>query len=185
MQHQLIVTFLGTDRSGIFSEIASLVAEVQCNILDSRQAVYGTEFSLTMIIEGSHSAITKAECMLPAFCQRHHLLSMMKRTKHHVKQNLEHLFDVEFSGPDHAGLIRSVTRFFADRGASISAFRQRTYLDQDKHLHMRCKFVVTIEDSVDFEELEHALLSLFSTLNVSGKVTDKFRKEQHEDSPSW
>lgn len=185
MQHQLIVTFLGTDRSGIFSEIAALVAESQCNILDSRQAVYGTEFSLTMIVEGSHSAITKAECMLPAFCQKHQLLSMMKRTKHHVKQNLEHLFDVSFSGPDNAGLIRSVTRFFADRSASISAFRQQTFLDPHGHQQMRCKFVVTIEDSVDFAELEKALMSLFVELNVSGKVTDKIRKEQHEDTPSW
>ncbi|MEC7082918.1 MAG: ACT domain-containing protein, partial [Pseudomonadota bacterium] len=51
-KHQLIVTILGTDKSGILSEIATTVSEAQCNILDSRQAIYGKEFSLTMIIEG-------------------------------------------------------------------------------------------------------------------------------------
>ena len=48
-QQQLIVTILGSDKTGILSEIASTVSEAQCNILDSRQAIYGQEFSLTMI----------------------------------------------------------------------------------------------------------------------------------------
>ena len=64
-QQQLIVTILGSDKTGILSEIASTVSEAQCNILDSRQAIYGQEFSLTMILEGSQSAITRAECAVP------------------------------------------------------------------------------------------------------------------------
>ena len=109
-KHQLIVTILGTDNTGILSEIATTVSEAQCNILDSRQAIYGKEFSLTMIIEGTQSAITKAECFLPALFQRLNLLSMMKRTSHHEKQNLAHLFNVEFSGEDAAGIRHILNR---------------------------------------------------------------------------
>ena len=112
-KHQLIVTIVGTDKSGILSEIATSVAEAQCNILDSRQAIYGREFSLTMIIEGTQSAITKAECTLPALFQRLDLLSMRKRTSHHEKQNLANLLNVEFSGEDTAGLIKAVTGFLS------------------------------------------------------------------------
>lgn len=174
MSHQLIVTILGTDKSGILSEIAGAVSEAHCNILDSRQAIYGKEFSLTMIVEGSHQAITRAECAIPPLCQRLDLLSMMKRTSQHAKQNLEHLFDVEFSGVDHAGLLKSVTGFFAQRDASISAFRQRTFSDkQTKQEMMRCKFVVNIPFNTDFAELETALMALFDSLNVTGKVIDK------------
>ena len=97
-KHQLIVTILGTDKTGILSELASTVSEAQCNILDSRQAIYGKEFSLTMILEGSQPAITKAECLIPPVCQRLDLLSMMKRTSHHAKQNLEHLFQRHLPG---------------------------------------------------------------------------------------
>jgi len=173
-QQQLIVTILGTDKPGILSEIASTVSEAHCNILDSRQAIYGKEFSLTMILEGNQSAITKAECALPPLCQRLDLLSMMKRTSHHEKQNLEHLFHVEFSGEDTAGLIKSVTGFFAQRNASISAFRQTTFKkgNTDKET-MRCKFVVNIPNSEDCNTLEPELMTLFSNLNVTGKVVDK------------
>jgi glycine cleavage system transcriptional repressor len=185
-QHQLIVTILGTDKSGILSEIAAAVSEAQCNILDSRQAIYGRDFSLTMILEGTQPAITKAECMLPPVCQRLDLLSMMKRTSHHAKQNLEHLFHVEFSGADTAGLIKSVTGFFAERNATISAFRQKTFKHEDAEKEsMKCKFVVNMAASEDFDALVADLMSLFDKLNVTGKVIDKLIKDPNENVTSW
>jgi len=185
-QHQLIVTILGTDKNGILSAIAAAVSEAQCNILDSRQAIYGKEFSLTMILEGSQPAITKAECVLPAVCQQFDLLSMMKRTSHHAKQNLEHLFHVEFSGEDTSGLIKSVTGFFAERNASISAFRQTTFKNANcDNEAMRCKFVVNMPAGEDFAALEAELMALFTVLNVTGKVVDKHKKDPNEDTASW
>ncbi|WP_334015915.1 glycine cleavage system protein R [Alteromonas sp. S167] len=185
-KQQLIVTILGTDKSGILSEIATTVSEAQCNILDSRQAIYGKEFSLTMIIEGTQSAITKAECILPSVFQRLDLLSMMKRTSHHEKQNLEHLFSVEFSGEDAAGLIKAVTGFFAQRHATISAFRQRTFKDKTTGKDsMRCKFVVSLPASDNLDALEPDLISLFDSLNVTGKVIDKQKKDPNENATSW
>lgn len=185
-KHQLIVTILGTDSSGILSEIASTVSEAQCNILDSRQAIYGQEFSLTMILEGTQPAITKAECTIPPLCQRLDLLSMMKRTSHHAKQNLAHLIDVEFSGKDTAGQIKAVTGFFAERQGSISAFRQRTFTDKSSGQEMmRCKFVVNVPDTVDFSELEASLNALFESLHVTGKVVDKHNKDLNENVTSW
>ena len=185
-KHQLIVTILGTDKSGILSEIATTVSEAQCNILDSRQAIYGKEFSLTMIIEGTQSAVTKAECVLPPLFQRLDLLSMMKRTSHHEKQNLAHLFNVEFSGEDAAGLIKAVTGFFANRHAMISAFRQRTFKDKDTGKdNMRCKFVVSLPSDENVDALESDLMSLFDSLNVTGKVIDKHKKDPNENVTSW
>lgn len=176
MRHQLIVNILGTDQDGILSEIASAVSEVQCNILDSRQAIYGRDFSLTMIIEGSHQSVTRAELTLPSKCQQLGLLAMIKRTSHHEKQNLNRLYDVEFEGTDNPGLLQSVTAFFAKRKISISAFRQRTYADKQYDLPMvSSKFVVSVPDEVDFDEMQASLQQLFTSLNLTGKVSDKHK----------
>ena len=85
MKQQLIAVILGTDQVGILSDIATLVSESDCNILDSRHAIYGQEFSLTMIIEGTHNAITRVELSIPEMCQRRDLLSILKRTREHTK----------------------------------------------------------------------------------------------------
>ena len=147
MKHQLIVTILGTDKVGILSHIASAVSETSCNILDSRQGIYGQDFSLTMILEGNQSSITKAELKIPQLCQQFDLLSMMKRTKQHCKQNLEHLVDIQVSGEDTVGVIQKITSFLAQHEVAVNAFRQKTYTDEKTQKEMmKCKLVASMPD---------------------------------------
>jgi glycine cleavage system transcriptional repressor len=174
MQQQLIITILGSDQFGVLSTLADTVSGVGCNILDSRQAIYGQDFSLTMIIEGSQSAITQAECLLPQTCQKHNLLSMMKRTKKHCKQNLEHLADVVIRGESTPGLIDQITDFFKQRNISVSAFRLK-FLDKDENdaaneKPMKCKMVISIPHELEVEKIEHALQALLQPLNLLGSI---------------
>jgi glycine cleavage system transcriptional repressor len=174
MTQQLIITILGSDQFGVLSKLADTVSGVGCNILDSRQAVYGQDFSLTMIIEGSQSAITQAECLLPQTCQKHNLLSMMKRTKKHCKQNLEHLADVIIHGESTPGLIDQITDFFKQHNISVSAFRLK-FLDKDENNtvsdnRMKCKMVISIPHDLEVEKIEHALQELLHPLNLEASI---------------
>ena len=174
MQQQLIITILGSAQLGVLSTLADTVSGVGCDILDSRQADYGQDFSLTMIIEGSQSAITQAECLLPQTCQKHNLLSMMKRTKKHCKQNLEHLADVIINGESTPGLIDQITDFFKQRNISVSAFRLK-FLDKDENdsvsdKQMKCKMVISIPHELEVEIIEHALQELLHPLNLEGSI---------------
>jgi glycine cleavage system transcriptional repressor len=174
MPQQLIINILGSDQSGVLSKLADTVAGVGCNILDSRQAIYGEDFSLTMIIEGSQSAITQAECRLPQTCQKHNLLSMMKRTKKHCKQNLEHLADVIVLGESTPGLIDQITAFFNQYSISVSAFRLK-FLEPDEnqsadHKPMKCKMVISVPHELEVEKIEIALQALLQPLNLQGSI---------------
>jgi glycine cleavage system transcriptional repressor len=174
MTQQLIITILGSDQFGVLSKLADTVSGVGCNILDSRQAVYGQDFSLTMIIEGSQSAITQAECLLPQTCQKHNLLSMMKRTKKHCKQNLEHLADVIIHGESTPGLIDHITAFFKQHNISVSAFRLK-FLDNNENDSaidnpMKCKMVISIPHELEVEKIESALQQLLQPLNLEASI---------------
>ncbi|HAU93002.1 MAG TPA: glycine cleavage system transcriptional repressor [Alteromonas sp.] len=176
MKQQLIAVILGTDQVGILSDIATLVSESDCNILDSRHAIYGQEFSLTMIIEGTHNAITRVELSIPEMCQRRDLLSILKRTREHTKQNLTHLYDVEFNGVDNPGQIQAITRFFADQQVSISAFRQTTSVDDETgDKMMRFKLVVNIPDDVAMPEFRYNLNLLCQVLHLTSNIIDKHK----------
>lgn len=174
MTQQLIITILGSDQFGVLSTLADTVSGVGCNILDSRQAIYGQDFSLTMIIEGSQSAITQAECLLPLTCQKHNLLSMMKRTKKHCKQNLEHLADVIIHGESTPGLIDQITDFFKQRNIAVSAFRLKFLYKDEKDStsdkSMKCKMVISIPHELEVEKIELALQELLQPLNLLGSI---------------
>lgn len=171
MKHQLIVTILGTDKIGILSTLAATVGACNCNILDSRQAVYGQDFSLTMILEGIQSAIIKAELQIPQVCQQHELLSMMKRTKQHLRQDLAYLADVEVSGVDFLGVIKEITAFFDSVDITITAFRQQTNTDPQSGLEMmRCKMVVSMSNDTDLAKLEAEFAAKLNELNLQGTI---------------
>lgn len=173
MKQQLIVTIMGGNNVGILSELANTVSASGCNILDSRQAIYGQDFSLTMILEGSQSEITKAELKLPQTCQNHDLLSMMKRTKRHCKQNLEHLIDVEISGDDIPGVIHKVSTLLAKFDAAISALRQKTFTDQDSQKEkMKVKFVASMPLEGDMAGLTIQFKQLLDSLQLDGKISE-------------
>jgi glycine cleavage system transcriptional repressor len=174
MTQQLIITILGAVQLGVLSKLADTVSGVGCNILDSRQAVYGQDFSLTMIIEGSQSAITQAECLLPQTCQQYNLLSMMKRTTKHCKQNLEHIADVIIKGASTPGLIDQTTDFFKKYNISVSAFRLKYLTPEDnapsETKQMKCKMVISIPHDVDVNQINQAFQILLSPLNLLGSI---------------
>jgi glycine cleavage system transcriptional repressor len=171
MTQQLIITILGADEFGMLSTLADTVCEAGCNILDSRQAVYGQDFSLTMIIEGSQSAILQAELAIPITCQKHDLLSMMKRTKKHCKQNLETLADVVICGVSTMGVIKQITKFFSHHKMSVSAFRLKTHEQAEYESElMKCKMVVSMPHDIEIEDIDVHFQTLLSELDLVGSI---------------
>ena len=174
MSQQLVVTILGTDKFGMLSAIADTVCDVGCNILDSRQGVFGQDFSLTMIIEGSQAAIANAEFAIPQTCHKLELLCLLKRTKKHCKQNLEHIADVVIKGENANGVIKKITGFFARYTISVSAFRLKTLKDPNEPNasadQMTCKMVVSIPHNISVEEVEDAFQNLLQELNLQGSI---------------
>lgn len=174
MSQQLIINFLGEDKPGLLSAIATSVNDASCNILDSRQAIFGQELSLTMIVEGTQAAITRFELTIPILCQSLDLLAMMKRTKHHEKQHLAHLINIEFSGKDIQGLLGDVTVFFHEQHASISALRQKTFTNPEtKQECVRCKIVLTVPDAVAIKEFIAHTTTFLTSLSLDATITDK------------
>jgi glycine cleavage system transcriptional repressor len=174
MSQQLVVTILGADKFGMLSAIVDTVCDVGCNILDSRQAVFGQDFSLTMIIEGSQAAIANAEFAIPHTCHKLELLCLLKRTKRHNKQNLEHIADIIIKGENANGVIKKITSFFAQFTISVSAFRLKTSKNSDQLSmgpeQMTCKMVVSIPHSISVEEVENAFQNLLLALNLQGSI---------------
>ncbi|BDX06673.1 glycine cleavage system protein R [Planctobacterium marinum] len=173
MKHQLIVTFLGADKAGILGEIASLACSLNCNILDSRLAHYGQDFSFNMILEGSLPAITKAELNLPSLAHKLDLLCMVKRTKHHTKQHLVHLADVEFNGCDAVGIIKDMATLFTHHGIHINAFRQKTVEVTPEEVRVECKMVVSMPQELSIETIEPLYNDFIEQHNLQGSFKEK------------
>ncbi|CCQ11665.1 Glycine cleavage system transcriptional antiactivator GcvR [Pseudoalteromonas luteoviolacea B = ATCC 29581] len=162
---QLVLTAIGEDRPGIVSELTKLVSDCHCNIIDSRIAILGNEFTFIMLLAGDMAAICRVEHLLPCKGMELGLLTMMKRTSSHIRGEYSAGYTLEYHGVDTPGTLSKFTGFFAQQNISICSLKSDTF-DENGQLMMRCEIEVNIPVDVDTDEFKMKFEDLSRTLNV-------------------
>jgi glycine cleavage system transcriptional repressor len=184
MQEQLIINILGKSSTLTLSTITACISDHTCNILDSRHAQYGTDFSLTMIVSGSQKIITLLEIDLSSLCVNNDLLCMMKRTTGHQKQNIDKVIYLSFVGRDSSGVIHKVMQGLALFEVSVNALRQGTSMQNNASV-LECKMILTTPKTTDLAAFDAHIKSLLHGLGLHGKVSHNPIKENNEYTDSW
>lgn len=173
MSQHLVITAVGSDRSGICNQVVHLVTQSGCNIVDSRIALFGNEFTLLMLAAGSTSQITRVETTLPVLGQEHGLITMMKRTSPH--QELPHSYTIEvfIESDDKKGLTEQFTQFFADRSIGLASLSAKTIdkakVSSDNNL-FQIAITATVEAEYNLMQLQEEFNQLCTTLSVQGSL---------------
>lgn len=165
MTHYLVFTALGTDRTGIVSEITKLTSEFGCNIDDSRMAILGNEFTLVMLLSGRKSAINQIESRLPLLAHSLQLLTIIKRTTQPEKVIIRECLEVELNGKDSKGILKQVTRFFAMRNIDLTSIK--TITDAKTNI-ITTSLLINLSEQINKQQLEDEFQQLCSTLAVIG-----------------
>ncbi|HAS5891694.1 TPA: glycine cleavage system protein R [Vibrio cholerae] len=173
MTQHLVITAVGTDRPGICNEVVRLVTQAGCNIIDSRIAMFGKEFTLLMLISGSPSNITRVETTLPLLGQQHDLITMMKRTSPHDHQTHAYTVEVYVESDDKLGLTEKFTQFFAQRQIGMASLSAQT-ISKDKLYSEQNQFHIAISARVDsgcnLMQLQEEFDALCTALDVQGSL---------------
>ena len=167
MPQYLVLTAMGSDRTGCVSELTKLASECECNILDSRMALFGSEFSFIMLLTGDSRAINKIEARLPKLAHSLDLITMMKRTSGHRTFDLVKHYQAEYSGIDQPGILKSMTAFFATRKRDISSLKSAI---DPKNNHMSANILFALTEKISFDQLERDFLELCQQTGVQGCI---------------
>jgi len=167
MSQYLVLTAMGSDRTGCVSELTKLASECGCNILDSRMAIFGLEFTFIMLLNGSSMSINKIEARIPVIAHDLDLITMMKRTSGHKSYDLTQHYQADYAGIDQPGILKSMTAFFATRNIDISSLK--SYIDP-KTNHMSASILFALTKSVSIDELETSFIQLCEQVSVQGCI---------------
>ena len=166
MSNHLVVTAMGSDRPGIVSKFARLASECDCDIVDSRMALFGNEFTLIMMLSGSWASITKMETQLPALSVELELMTVMKRTSKHTAQNYISRLQVTFTGQDQRGTMRKITQFLADRSLDLAAVRSHAEEDAQGNPSQHVFLTINVPEKVELDKLETSINELASEMSL-------------------
>ncbi len=172
IQH-MVITAVGADRPGICNEVVGLVTQSGCNIVDSRIAMFGSEFTLIMLVSGNSNALAKVETTLPFLGQQHDLITMMKRTAKHEQMSNVYTIEVFIESDDRVGLTEKFTQFFAEKGIGLSSLSAQT-IEKTKIQHDADQFHIAItasvDDSFNLMQLQEEFNTLCEHLQVQGSL---------------
>lgn len=159
---------MGADRTGCVSELTNLASECECNILDSRMAIFGKEFTFIMLLQGEARAINQIEAKLPKVAIELELITMMKRTSGYCTLETKQQYLAEYTGIDQPGILKSMTAFFAHRNIDISSLKS----DIDPITNnMSASIQFTINDDSSVDAIEGDFLEVCQQIDVQGCIT--------------
>ncbi|NVD07172.1 glycine cleavage system protein R [Vibrio sp. JPW-9-11-11] len=173
MTQHLVITAVGTDRPGVCNQVVHLVTQSGCNIVDSRIALFGNEFTLIMLLSGTNAAATRVETTLPLLGQEHDLITIMKRTSPHAHLNHTYTLEVFVESEDKPGLTEKFTNFFAEKEIGLSSLSAQT-IDKGKVDSQSDQFHIAITATVESEcnlmQLQEEFDTLCRSLAVHGSL---------------
>tara|TARA_R110001583_G_scaffold3967_8_gene23926 strand:+ start:5788 stop:6315 length:528 start_codon:yes stop_codon:yes gene_type:complete len=169
MSQYLVLTAMGSDRTGCVSELTKLASECGCNILDSRMAIFGLEFTFIMLLNGDNRAINKLEVRLPMVAHSLDLITMMKRTSGHKTYDLVKHYHAEYSGIDQPGILKTMTAFFATRKIDISSLKSEI---DPKTNNMSASISFALTQKISINDIEKDFFELCEQIAVQGCIKE-------------
>ena len=162
MTNYLVVTAIGTDRPGIVNELTKLVTNADCNIVDSRMAVFGNECTLILLLSGQWNAITHFETALSAKSAQLELITLMKRTSEHQLVKYSHSLSINLQGNDAPDCAVKFTEYLTKHTIDLAGLRTEAK-DGYQHIEM----IVNIPQHVDVTNFKNDFNQLAHDLNLT------------------
>lgn len=170
-QQYLVITALGKDRSGIVNTITRLVSECDCNIEDSRLAMFGEEFTFIMMLSGKWNSITMLESILPLKGAELDLLIVMKRTRCIETTYYPSTAVVKVVVNDAPEIVEQFTNLFTTQQCNIAELMSKTHLVDDG-LPPQLEVQITAHNPMDDNGgvIIHKFEQLCTTLHAQGSI---------------
>lgn len=166
MTQNLVITALGSNSPGIVHKLIGHVSNCGCNIVDSKLAIFGNEFTLIMLLSGEWNAMIQLESSLPLKSQELDLITMMKRTERHEPISYDHTIEVEITIPDATGIIEKFTLFFTNNNLNLAGLRSEIIVDAGSPDILKANFTLNTTFDCDLVILESELSGLCTILHA-------------------
>jgi glycine cleavage system transcriptional repressor len=123
--HELAITVIGPDRTGIVADVAEALAGVGANLTDSTMTRLRGHFAMTLICAGSPE-VDDVEAGLASLTSDGSLLATVRKVSADTEpEPTGGHYVVSVHGADRLGIVATVTRAIAEFGGNITDLTTR------------------------------------------------------------
>ncbi len=167
MTQLIVLSIIGTDRTGIVQEISKVILECGGNIEESRMTALGAEFAMLMLISGNWHTLTKLESGLDKLTEDGSLTINLKKTGQPASRNDCMPYAVDVVCLDHPGVVFGLANFFAARNIEIAELATRQYAAAHTGAPMfAVQMNINVPGSINLSQLRDEFLEFCDNENL-------------------
>ncbi len=167
MSQLIVLSAIGTDRTGVVQDITKVVLACGGNIEESRMTTLGAEFATLMLVSGNWHTLDKLERGLEKLGKDDNLTVTIRKTDARPTKDDRMPYAVDVVSLDTPGIVFSLASFFASRQIEISDVATRRYAAAHTGAPMfAVQMAVNIPSAVNLAQLRDEFLELSDRLNL-------------------
>jgi len=166
MSQLIVLSAIGSDRTGVVQDITEVILNCDGNIEESRMTTLGSEFAMLMLVSGSWHTLNRLEKGLQKLGDENLTFSIRKTGEQQVKQN-RMPYAVDVVSLDHQGIVYNLANFFAAHNIEIADVATRSYAAAHTGAPMfSVQMAVNVPSSIHIAQLREEFLELSDRLNL-------------------
>jgi len=167
MTQLIVLSVIGTDRTGIVQDISKVILECGGNIEESRMTALGAEFAMLMLISGNWHTLTKLESGLDKLTEDGSLTINLKKTGQPASKKDCMPYGVDVVCLDHPGVVFGLADFFAARDIEIAELATKQYAAAHTGAPMfAVQMNINVPGSVNLSQLRDEFLEFCDNENL-------------------
>jgi len=166
MSQLIVLSAIGTDRTGVVQDITKVIMACSGNIEESRMTTLGNEFAMLMLVSGNWHTLGKLERELEKLGAEDLTFTIRKTGERQIKED-RMPYAVDVVSLDHEGIVFGLANFFASHDVEIADVATRSYAAAHTGAPMfAVQMAVNIPSSVHIAQLRDEFHELCDRLNL-------------------
>ena len=167
MSQLIVLSAIGTDRTGIVQDISKVIVGCGGNIEESRMTTLGSEFAVLMLVSGNWHTLNRLERGLEKLTVDDKLTFAIRKTGERPVSDDRMPYAVDVISLDQQGIVFGLADFFASRDIEIADVATRRYSAAHTGAPMfAVQMAVNVPSSVHISALREEFLEMSDRLNL-------------------
>ena len=127
MKQLIVISAIGTDRTGVVHDLSRVVLDCGGNIAESNMTALGSEFAMLLLVSGNWHTLDKLEKELQRLGAANDLSISIKRTANRSGDDALLPYIIDAVCLDQTGIVFNLAGFFSSRNIDIAELNTRSY----------------------------------------------------------
>jgi glycine cleavage system transcriptional repressor len=167
MKQFIVVSAIGSDRTGMVYDLTRVVLDCGGNITESRMTALGSEFAMAMLVGGNWHTLARLETELKKLAEDGNMSVLVRRTEERPPRPDVVTYSVDVVSLDQPGIVFNLAGFFSSRGIDIAELSTRSYAAAHTGAPMfSVQLVVHIPSRIHLAALREEFMDMCDHMNL-------------------